>query len=307
MIVDAEQAKELLLASKVVAIPTETVYGLAARFDSFDAVSQIFALKGRPASNPLIVHVGSQDVCLSFAASKLPGLDRLISAFWPGPLTVVLPIKEERILPVVRANLATCAFRMPNHHVTLELLQHIPPLVAPSANKSGSPSSTHPAHIEHDFGSSFPVLDGGACQHGLESTIVVHQNDMWHIARLGALSQEKLAACLGYLPPIAKVKEGAPICPGQLFRHYSPKARLLLDKGEQLPDVVGFDDRVYPGLIRLFSLGNSQNAEEAAFRLYDALRQLDQLGVKDAWVDMDFPDTGVWKTIRERLFRASRG
>lgn len=139
MIVDAEQAKELLLASKVVAIPTETVYGLAARFDSFDAVSQIFALKGRPASNPLIVHVGSQDVCLSFAASKLPGLDRLISAFWPGPLTVVLPIKEERILPVVRANLATCAFRMPNHHVTLELLQHIPPLVAPSANKSGSP------------------------------------------------------------------------------------------------------------------------------------------------------------------------
>lgn len=311
MKINIEQAKELLQQGKVVAIPTETVYGLAAYSENPEAVKNIFAIKGRPSHNPLILHVGNPEECLRYAASQPMGLEALMSAFWPGPLTIVVPVKQQLVLPAVRANLATAAFRMPKQSQTLELLQQISPLVAPSANLSGSPSATKPEHVEHDFGTDFPVLDGGACQHGVESTIVISHNGMWQVARLGALTQECLAETLGYLPAIAVANRDAPVCPGQLLAHYAPKARLVLSDSlfaecpKQLPVVIGFANRSYPGAERIFLLAETEDAELAAHRLYHVLRQLDQENIKEAWVDMRFSDTGLWKTVKERLFRAA--
>ncbi len=311
MKITIQKAKELLEQRQLVAIPTETVYGLAASAVYPDAVHKIFQLKGRPSHNPLILHIGHHEECLSFASSIPSGLESLMSAFWPGPLTIVVPIIQERILPAVRANLATAAFRMPNHPQTLELLQNISPLVAPSANLSGSPSSTKPAHVENDFGADFPVLEGEACQHGVESTIVVFQHNTWQIARLGALSQEHLAEVLGYLPKIADVKNDTPLCPGQLLAHYAPKARLVLSDApyefcsKQLSFVVGFSNRSYQDAARVFLLGSTDDASLVANRLYDVLRQLDVENIKAAWVDMNFADFGLWKTIKERFRRAA--
>lgn len=300
------KAKELLLSGQVVAIPTETVYGLAASIHEPRAIDEIFRLKGRPSHNPLIVHVAKPADCLQFAVDPPKGLESLLDDFWPGPLTVVIPACEKRILPQIRANLATCAFRMPNHDLTLALLDEAGPVVAPSANLSGTPSATRREHVEKDFGSDFPVLDGGICQHGLESTIVVFQNGVWQIARLGAYSQEDLAKSLGYLPQIATHSQNAPICPGQLLAHYAPKARLLFSKAsEDHPNVVGFTDRHYPSAKRLFLLGSSTDPSEVANSLYNILRQLDQEQIDEAWVDNDFADSGIWKTIKERLNRAA--
>ncbi|MBS0634323.1 MAG: threonylcarbamoyl-AMP synthase [Verrucomicrobia bacterium] len=305
MRITKELAAELLLSGQVVAIPTETVYGLAASIHNPKAVDEIFARKGRPSHNPLIVHVANRDDCLNVISTHPDGLESLIDAFWPGPLTVVVPVVTERILPQIRANLETCAFRMPNHPETLALLQQVGPVVAPSANLSGSPSSTCPEHVERDFGADFPVLDGGACHHGLESTIVVYQDGEWQIARLGSLSQEDLEVVLGYVPKIV-TNSSKPICPGQLLAHYAPKATLLLSPtAKEHPNVVGFTDRLYPAAKRLFLLGSSTDPIEVANRLYSILRKLDQDGVEEAWVDMDFADNGLWKTIKERLSRAA--
>lgn len=311
MKINIQEAKELLQSGKVVAIPTETVYGLAASATNPEAVASIFSLKGRPSHNPLILHIGNPDECLRYASSKPRGLEALMLAFWPGPLTIVIPVKQELILPAVRANLATAAFRVPKQSQTLELLQQISPLVAPSANLSGSPSATKPEHVEHDFGASFPVLDGAACEHGVESTIVIFDEDRWQVARLGALSQETLASVLGYLPPLAAVNRKAPVCPGQLLAHYAPKARLVLsdttftDCPKRLDTVIGFGDRSYPGAARVFILADTSNASMAANRLYHVLRELDRQNIHEAWVDMQFPDTGLWKTVKERLSRAA--
>ncbi len=304
MKITLEQAIELLQKGEVVAIPTETVYGLAASSALPSAVQKIFTLKGRPSHNPLILHVGCHEEIYPYLTSRPAGLESLIARFWPGPLTVVLPIKEERILPLVRANLSTAAFRMPNHSQTVELLSHISPLVAPSANLSGSPSSTKPEHVEQDFGLQFPILDGQACVHGVESTIIIYRDNIWQIARLGALSQEEIAAAIGYLPPLSEQISDSIVCPGQLLAHYAPKARLHLSAPcGASPYVVGFKGRDYPGAKRLFLLG--ENEQEAAHSLYNVLRQLDIEGVGEAWVDMDFPRHGLWKTIHERLSRAA--
>ena len=306
MKVTLEDAKIRLKAGQVVAIPTETVYGLAARADSNQAVHQVFALKGRPSNNPMIVHIGNSEDCFQYITHRSGHLEAIAEAFWPGPLTMVLPVHKDRIAPIVRANLDTCAFRMPSHPLTLELLQQTMPLVAPSANLSGSPSATKPEHVEHDFGNDFPVLDGGSCLHGLESTIIAFTDGGWQIARLGAISQEELAKVLGYVPKLAELNKDKPICPGQLYKHYAPKARLFLsDTYKQHGTVVGFGSRRYEGAEKVFILSENIDAQEAASNLYDTLRALDKENISEAWVDMNIPDTGLWKTIRERLNRAA--
>lgn len=298
------QAIQRLLAEEVLAIPTETVYGLAASLSSEKSIDQVFALKKRPLTNPLIIHTASCEQIFPLIQSLPKGFEELSEAFWPGPLTLILPIQEEKILPRVRANLPTAAFRIPSLKLTRELLQATGPLIAPSANLSGTPSSTSPEHVERDFGADFPVLDGGKAEHGLESTILAFKEGEWRLARLGAIPAEAFLLCLGYMPKPYKGSENAPLCPGQHFRHYAPKARLHLESDfSQASLVLGFSDRSYP--VRSISLGSSNDPEEAAKRLYDALRQLDLDQEREVWVDMDFPDTGLWASIRERLLRAS--
>lgn len=306
-----EQAKKILTSGGVIAIPTETVYGLAAWLFDEKAIRQIFSLKGRPAHNPLILHIGKKEECLRFCPVLPAGFNELTDAFWPGPLTLVLPIDSATIPAVARANLPTAAFRMPKHSYTLELLQSVSPLVAPSANKSGSPSSTRPEHIEHDFGADFPILDGDQCEHGLESTILVSNEGKWQIARLGALTAETIASVLGYHPLIADKNEAHPICPGQLLQHYAPKARLVLSKEaynncpQKLPYVLGFDNESYRGATKVYSLGSKNDPQLVSYRLYDLLRQLDDDNVTEVWVDIALPKQGLWEAIFERLSRAA--
>lgn len=292
MIVSIEKATEILKTG-VVAIPTETVYGLAAFLHCPEAIQSIFTLKNRPPANPLIIHVASVDDLMPYVLKMPP---KELTDRWPGPLTLVLPVQG--VPDRVTAGLPTAAFRIPNHPVALELLKRTGPLVAPSANLSGRPSATSPKHVEVDFGRDFPVVDGGSSEKGLESTILSEKDGMWRILREGAITQEALHDILGYLPPIVK-PEGKPECPGQMFRHYSPQAQLVKEGGEV---VLGFDMREYGKPV--VSLGDVNHPEKVAARLYDALREIDERGYKSARVDLDFPTDGLWRTIRERLLKA---
>ncbi|MDP1835173.1 MAG: L-threonylcarbamoyladenylate synthase [Chlamydiales bacterium] len=305
--ISISEACQRLTSGQVVAIPTETVYGLAASLQSPDAIERIFALKKRPANNPLIIHLATAQDLLEFVPTLPFGVKELAAHFWPGSLTLVLPVDVARVPSIVRAGLSSAAFRVPSHPVALDILDQVGPLVAPSANLSGSPSSTTPAHIEEDFGDAIPVVDGGACDAGVESTILVFHEGQWQIARLGALSAEVFSELLGYMPPLL-TNENKPLCPGRMHRHYSPKARLLLGTGPyrgQAPIVVGYSDRRYEGARRVYTFGSSKSPEEVSHHLYEVLRHLDRRGVLVAWVDMEVPEAGLWKTIRERLFRAA--
>ena len=307
MKVDIDTACKLLKKGDVVAIPTETVYGLAASLKMEEAIAKIFTLKNRPPKNPLIVHVANLDQIEPYILEKPNGFDLLAKSFWPGPLTIVLPIKTDLIPDIVRSGLKTCAFRIPDHPSTLEIIENVGPLVMPSANLSGRPSSTNCKHIEKDFGNNFPVFDGGTCRKGLESTIMIYTSNGWEIIRQGALTKEDFEPILGYLPKIAISNSKKPLCPGQLFRHYAPKAKLILDSDvdpQKIGVIVGFSDREYPKNCQVFALGPKNDPETVAKNLYFTFRTLDDENITSAWVDTDFPDLGLWKTIRERLEKA---
>lgn len=309
MKVTIQEAMSLLKSGRNVALPTETVYGLAAALIHTHAIENIYVLKGRPSSNPLIIHVETIDQIKEYVTVFPPHFSDLAQAFWPGPLTLILPIYSESIPTIVRAGLPTAGFRIPHDPLTLKVIKEVGPIVMPSANLSGRPSATTPEHVEEDFGKEFPVLDGGACARGLESTILYYQENKWVILRLGSISAESFKSMLGYQPSIAEVSTNEkPLCPGQLFRHYSPKAQLI--SGRSIPDdattiILGFYERVYPVEKRVIYLGSLQDPSTVAESLYGVLRQLDQEKIHQAWVDMDFPCNGLWNTIAERLQRAS--
>lgn len=309
MRIHLDEAIQLLNDAHVVAVPTETVYGLAASLRHLSAIEQIYSLKGRPRANPMIVHVNHVDRIKSFSLELPPQFNELALAFWPGPMTLILPVNTSLIPSLVRSDLPTVGFRIPKHAVTLALLKETGPLVMPSANLSGKPSATSPEHVEEDFGLNFPVLDGGNCEKGLESTILCYQKDRWVILRLGSLEPAAFLSVLGYEPEvILKTDSSKPLCPGQLFRHYAPKAKLLFGDSIDISEVsfiIGFKERIYPKEKRIIHLGSLLNPNEVAENLYKVLRQLDQEKAQAAWVDMDFPSDGLWQTIRERLTRAS--
>jgi L-threonylcarbamoyladenylate synthase len=237
-----------------------------------------------------------------------PDFERLAAAFWPGPMTLIAPVQEDAVPEIARAGLPTAAFRVPRLDIVQKLLEKAGPLLMPSANISGRPSSTCASHVEADFGSDFPVLDGGSCMSGMESTILHFLQGRWCISRLGALPPEVFAPVLGYVPSITLKAEGdAPLCPGQRYRHYAPRARLVLEgtmPSEAGSAIIGFDDKDYAPGCRLFSLGASSDAGQACHALYAVLRRLDEENIPQAWVDMDFPETGLWRTLRERLLKA---
>jgi len=292
----------------VVAIPTETVYGLAASLSKGHAIERIFSLKGRPNDNPLIVHLADYSQVPDYAKEMPDGFDQLARCFWPGPLTVVLPAIKKQVPDIVRAGLSTVALRIPGHPITRRVLEQTGPLVMPSANLSGKPSATSPDHVAHDFGQGLPVLDGGESWKGVESTILLFRKRKWEIVRLGALTPEIFGPCLGYTPLFHQESE-RPVCPGQLYRHYAPQAVLTLDPcvpPEEIGAVLGFSNRKYPQTCKVFTLGPLNDPETVIKKLYKTLRLLDSEGVQAAWVDTDFPNTGLWATISERLRKASK-
>ncbi|WP_044881432.1 L-threonylcarbamoyladenylate synthase [Neochlamydia sp. EPS4] len=308
MRISLKEAAHRLNTGEVVGVPTETVYGLAASLNHLQAIEHIYTLKGRPSNNPLIIHVAELNEVLSYQQGNISDLEILAQVFWPGPMTIVLPVKCRLIPAKARANLPTAAFRIPRHPLALELLKQTGPLVMPSANLSGSPSSTRIEHVEHDFGKAFPVLDGGTCQKGLESTILTYRNGYWQIIRQGALTAEDFCSSLGYLPMFQQQNSEKPLCPGGMYRHYAPQAKLkLVQSFKNIVEgvIIGFSDRHYPAGCKVFALGPLAEPELAASNLYAVLRQLDQEKYQEAYVDVNFLKRGILATLSERLHRAS--
>lgn len=302
-----EETAKLLLQGSVACVPTETVYGLAASIHQELAIDQIFKLKNRPRANPLIVHVSARTQIDPFVEQYPPFFDELASHFWPGPMTLILPVKKGALHPSITAGLDTAAFRVPRHEKALRLLQLTGPLVMPSANLSGRPSSTRPEHVEEDFGKDFPVFEGGASDEGLESTILAYIDAKWVILRQGRLANDAFEPILGYVPLVLSFKGDKPLSPGQLFRHYAPKARLSFDlASHDATHVLGFVERRYPEHLTLLPLGSLADPASVARNLYDTLRELDKRSVQQAVVDTDFPTTGLWATLHERLEKAAK-
>lgn len=304
MRIKPEQAIHELQSGGIVALPTETVYGLAASIHHPEAIQKVFAVKGRPSDNPLIVHISDLAQLNDYVKQLPPAFEKLAQAFWPGSLSLVLEADTKVIPDIVRAGLPTVAIRVPSHPLTLEVLAKTGPLVMPSANLSGKPSATAAQHVVDDFGDAVPVVDGGECVQGVESTILIYRNNRWVVARQGAIRIEALEEVLGYRPEL-HTNPDKPLCPGQLYRHYAPQATLTELDREKSGAVVGFSDREYPWASKVYLLGKSSDPEVVAHRLYDVLRQLDKDQVSAAMVDMDFPETGLWRTIRERILKAA--
>lgn len=295
------EAAQALHAGAVVAIPTETVYGLAADAANAAAVANIYRTKGRPDFNPLIVHVPDQAAAERFARFD----DRaaaLAFRFWPGPLTLVLPLRPDApVAKAVTAGLPTIALRCPAHPAMQAVLQTSGLfLAAPSANRSGAISPTRAEHVTRSLGEATPlVLDAGPCAAGLESTIVALREQGWQLLRPGPVTAAEIEALLGE-PPLP-VTTAAIEAPGQLASHYAPSKPVRLNAAEAKPDEwhIGF------GAIRGDdTLSAKGDLAEAAARLFDALHRADA-GGKAAIAIAPIPDEGVGAAINDRLRRAA--
>lgn len=310
---DIQKAVDLLTAEQLVAIPTETVYGLAGNIFSEKAIKSIFSTKKRPFFNPLIVHIPSVNSLDSIVTDIPEKAKKLANAFWPGSMTLVLK-KSDKIPDLITANKNTVAVRVPNHPTTLKLLQKLPfPLAAPSANPFGSISPTNAKHVEGYFKNDIKmVLDGGACTNGIESTIIGFENDEPVIYRLGALALEEIEAVVGDIK-IKNKKETSPDAPGMLARHYAPSTKTILV--EDIASVIkNYSNKKIGVIVFKNSLNNDSLTEiilskkgdltEAASNLYDTLHLLDKQNL-DIIIAERFPDFDLGKSINDRLNRAT--
>ena len=310
---DIQKAVQLLTEDHLVAIPTETVYGLAGNIFSEKAIKSIFSTKQRPFFNPLIVHIPSVK-SLNDLVTHVPEKAKLLAAaFWPGSMTLVLK-KSKTIPDIITAGKDTVAVRIPNHPTTLALLKKLPfPLAAPSANPFGSISPTKPAHVENYFRNSIKmVLDGGSCANGIESTIIGFENEDPVIYRLGALALEEIEAVVGKIS-IKNKKEEKPDAPGMLARHYAPKTSTFLvddvaaeiekNTGKKM-GVLVFKSSLNNENITEIILSKNGSLQEAASRLYSAMHDLDSKNL-DLIIAERFSEFGLGKSINDRLQRAT--
>jgi L-threonylcarbamoyladenylate synthase len=307
-------AIEHLNNEDVIAIPTETVYGLAGNIYSIKAINKIFQIKQRPLFNPLIVHIHSVEQ-LTNIATDIPQIAiELADKFWPGPLTLLLP-KQSSVPDIITAGKKTVAVRIPNHPLTLVLLKSLNfPLAAPSANPFGSISPTTAEHVLSYFDNKINlILDGGASQNGVESTIVGFENNTPIIYRLGAISIEDIEKAIGKVKMHTSA-ENSPEAPGMLPYHYSPNtSTMLTDDVEKYINlfshrrigVLLFKNNITNNkIIKQEILSSKGNLEEACANLYSALHKLDKANL-DLIIAEKLPDEGLGKTINDRLQRAS--
>lgn len=314
-------AAQILRDGGLVAMPTETVYGLAANALDGVAVAKIFAAKGRPGFNPLIVHV--PDVAAAEKLVVMNDVARLIAeSFWPGPLTMILPrIENCPVSDLCSAGLPTLAIRVPAHKVTQDLLRACAvPLAAPSANKSGSISPTTPKHVADSLGDDVDmILAAGPCDVGLESTVLDLSGDVPVVLRPGAITAEQIGRVLGRDVGYDLGDHDAPKSPGQLLRHYAPAIPLRMRAVDVAPGeaLLAFGSTRFMGLRgggaasalpehALRNLSENGDLYEAASNLFRMMRELDN-GQNSGIAVMDIPDTGVGLAINDRLRRAAAG
>jgi L-threonylcarbamoyladenylate synthase len=323
-----EEAVKILQSGGVVAFPTETVYGLGADARNLDAVQRVFHVKGRPPTNPVIVHVADEDVAKRYAASWPHAATSLVERFWPGPLTIVLP-KTDAIVPAVTAGRNTVGLRAPDHSLTLELLRRFDgPLIGPSANRSTRVSPTTAQHVHDELGNAIDlILDGGPCRVGIESTVLDLSGERPTILRPGAVSMEQVAEVIGPIDLFrGSVERGtAAPSPGMHPVHYAPitptyrfeageiervaqwcagnRARVSVLLRLERPDDDEAAKRSFGSDCKQMTM--PADADAYARQMYAALRHADRLSPAAIWIEMP-PDEPRWLAVRDRLTRASR-
>ncbi|MDR6553680.1 L-threonylcarbamoyladenylate synthase [Paenibacillus qinlingensis] len=328
------EAAKLLQQGDTVAFPTETVYGLGADATNTTAVLQIFAAKGRPSDNPLIVHIADVNQLPSLVQSDSLTTDHLalMQAFWPGPLTIVLPVLAGSLSPLVTAGLQTVGIRIPNHPVALQLLRETGlPIAAPSANSSGRPSPTLASHVRDDLdGKIGGIVDGGATGVGVESTVIQLVDGELYILRPGGVTAEQLHVVLPKLPihvsePTEVEASDTPRAPGMKYTHYAPKGFMHIVQGDDVQEVsawiqqdidaakargestgiLTFEERA--GEYRadlILACGSLSEPDSIARELYGALRTFDHQGISYI-VAEGVPDSGIGSAIMNRLLKAA--
>lgn len=305
---DIEKAATLLKAGEIVAIPTETVYGLAGNALNSAAVARIFEAKNRPHFDPLIIHVPDFAAVENYAESIPDSARKLAQRFWPGPLTLVLP-KKPIVPDLTSAGLDTVGIRCPRHDMTRQLLKQLPfPLAAPSANPFGYVSPTTAIHVDQQLGDRIPyILNGGSCDIGIESTIVGFEDSHPVVYRFGGLSVEDIEAVVGPLKTRAHSTSN-PRAPGQLKSHYAPGKRLILGDIDalrrQYPHAAIISFETHYDVPYLVVLSGKGSLAEAAHNLFAALRKVDQFPVDIVLVE-HVPNEGIGRAINDRLNRAA--
>ncbi|MEG2939521.1 MAG: L-threonylcarbamoyladenylate synthase [Oscillospiraceae bacterium] len=318
-----ELAANLILSGKVVGMPTETVYGLAANAYDENAVKEIFNVKGRPQDNPLIVHISDLIMLKSVVVEITSDAATLAKAFWPGPLTIVLP-KTDRITDVITCGLNTVAVRMPSHPIANELIKKAGvPIAAPSANLSGLPSTTTAQHVYDDLHGKIPlILDGGPCEVGVESTVISLSGEIPTVLRPGIITLEQIREVL----PNAVMSQAVTHelkadekveSPGMKYKHYSPKADVTLVKGslekfvEYTKSVAAcdsyamcFDNEEEKIEIPCISYGPKGDVHSQARRLFSVLRAVDRFHASAIFVRIE-KDIDVESAVYNRLIRAA--
>lgn len=305
---DIKKYSDIISEGKLVAFPTETVYGLGADAWNPSAIQKVFETKGRPSDNPLIVHISDLEKLSEFTEEISEIAHKLINAFWPGPLTLVFKKKTE-VLDLITAGLETVAIRMPDHKLALSLISETGPLVAPSANKSGRPSPTKPEHVKADFGEDFPVLDGGATEVGIESTVLDLTSIPPAILRPGKIGKKEIEGVIGESVQEESSKETeSPKSPGQKYSHYKPSASVIYAKIESIEDNAlylvqsGFPDSGKNVIIY------SGNLEKLSRELYDRFRQADLNNFKSVVIEkLDAykePNPSIYTALINRINKA---
>lgn len=317
-------AANFLRDNEVVALPTETVYGLGGNAKSDAAVKKIFAAKGRPSDNPLIIHIAEQSQLSTFVEEIPEKAERLIEAFWPGPLTIIFKRKEGVLSETATAGLATVAVRMPDHPVALALLKRCGlPIAAPSANSSGKPSPTNAKHVLDDLnGKIAGVIDGGATGIGVESTVVDCTEEIPVILRPGGVTKEQLESVVGEVQVDAALTDEAaqPKAPGMKYRHYAPNAplymvsgttkflqRLVEEKRQEGFRVGVLTTEENTNLFEadvVLTCGKRAELETVAAALYGTLRKFNLEKVDVIYSEV-FPNAGVGQAIMNRLQKAA--
>lgn len=316
-------AARVICAGGLVVMPTETVYGIGANALDEEAVAGIFAAKGRPQDNPLIVHIARREELYRLARRVPAAAEKLVERFWPGPLTIILP-KGELIPPSVSAGLDTVALRMPCHPVARGiLLESGLPVAAPSANLSGKPSPTTAEHCVEDLmGRVDLIVDGGPCDVGVESTVVTLEGPVPRLLRPGGVTREELREALGELEVDkavnSQIDESAPVSsPGMKYKHYAPKATVVLvhadfprfasfvaEKAGEGVFALAFDEDLPRLTVPCVGYGGEDDPAGQARQLFGALRELDARGAKDVYARSPSP-RGLGLAVYNRLVRAA--
>lgn len=313
---DLARASQILRSGGLVAIPTETVYGLGANAFDKDACLKIFAAKGRPADNPLIVHIADKSQLADIVCGVNKNAEKLMDAFWPGPLTIVMK-KNDKIPYEVSAGLDTVAVRMPSHKVARELLEMCGlPVAAPSANTSGKPSPTTAKHVYDDMnGKIEAIIDGGSCDVGLESTVIDVTDDIPRLLRPGGVTYEQLCNVLGEVIKNYEFKDGeTPRSPGVKYKHYAPKADVFVIKGN-ISEFIQNESHKYKKIgVLCHTKGDmpqncivkymGDNPEEYANTLFAHLRAFDEEGAEIIFAE-DIDDKGINLAVSNRLYKAA--